>query len=150
MTQAPAIVRYWNPLARGLLRAGLPMGPNLLLTVRGRVSGEPRTAPVAVLDIDGRRYVLAAYGDVHWVRNLRVAREADLEARGGREHVTARELAPDEAVAFYRGLPAIVRRYPWFGRAFAKALFGLVGPEVLQDPEAAAARHPVFELTAAR
>ena len=50
MTQAPALVRASNPLTRRLLRLGLPMGPNVLLTVRGRSSGLPRTAPVAVAE----------------------------------------------------------------------------------------------------
>ncbi len=58
---------------RGLLRRGMPMGPNAMLTVRGRKTGEPRTAAVAVLEVDGRRWILGAYGEVNWVRNLRAA-----------------------------------------------------------------------------
>ncbi|TAL05614.1 MAG: deazaflavin-dependent nitroreductase, partial [Chloroflexota bacterium] len=41
MTQAPAFVRASNPLTRRMLRLGMPMGPNVLLTVRGRTSGLP-------------------------------------------------------------------------------------------------------------
>lgn len=32
----PRIVKLLNPIAKALLRAGLPMGPNGLLTVTGR------------------------------------------------------------------------------------------------------------------
>src|SRR5919198_3905128 len=150
MTAAPALVRYSNPLTRALLRLGVPMGPNLLLTVRGRSSGIPRTAPVAVVETDGRRLIIAAYGEVHWVRNLRAAGEADIEVRGRKEHVSAVELSPAEARRFYaETLPAYIRRFPLFGRGFARMLFGLVGPEVLNDPARAAELHPVFELTAA-
>jgi deazaflavin-dependent oxidoreductase (nitroreductase family) len=146
---APGVVRWSNPLTRAFLRIGVPMGPNVLLTVRGRTSGQPRTAPVAVVEIDGRRYVIGAYGDVHWVRNLRAAGEGEIRLSGRNVHVRARELDRDEAREFFATtLPGYVRRFPWFGRAFAKVLFGSVAPEVLDDPDRAAATRPVFELLA--
>ena len=149
MTQAPAFVRFSNPLTRRLLRLGVPIGPNLLLTVRGRTSGLPRTAPVAVVEIEGRRLVIAAYGNVNWVRNLRAAGEADIHVRGRKEHVTATELSLAEATKFYgETMPAFVAAFPRLGRFFARILFGLVGPEVLNNPPRAAALHPVFELQA--
>jgi len=146
--RAPLFVRGSNPLTRRLLRAGLPMGPNTLLTVRGRTSGVPRSAPVAIVEADGRRYVIGAYGDVHWVRNLRAAGESTIREHGRDVAVAARELEGAEAVAFFRViLRGYVARFPWFGRAFARLLFGLVGKEVLDDPELAATTRPVFELT---
>ena len=149
-TRAPALIRRSNPLTGALLRMGLPMGPNVLMTVRGRTSGEPRTAPVAVPEIDGRRYVIGAYGDVNWVRNLRAAGEADLRAHGRTEHVQAIELDRAAATRFFgETLPTFIRRLPWFGRGFARFLFGLVGPEVLADPARAAETRPVFEIRAA-
>jgi len=150
MTQAPALIRKSNPLASRLLRAGLPMGPNLLLTVRGRTSGEPRTAPVAVVDVGGRRWVIGAYGDVQWTRNLRAAGEGDIESHGRIDHVVARELSQDEAVVFFRDvLRPYVAGLPLIGRLFGRVFFRLVGSEVLTDPESAAATRPVFELRSA-
>jgi deazaflavin-dependent oxidoreductase (nitroreductase family) len=147
MTTAPAFVRASNPLSRRLLRLGTPMGPNVLLTVRGRTSGLPRSAPVAVMELDGKRYVIGAYGDVQWVRNLRAAGEAEIKVRGTTERVTARELDRLEATNFYaRILPAFIGRLPWFGRAFGQILFGAVAPEIRDDPERAAVTRPVFEL----
>ena len=147
LTRVPALIRWSNPLTRALLRVGLPMGPNVLMTVRGRASGEPRTAPVAVAEIDGRRYVIGAYGEVHWVRNLRAAGAADLHIHGRIEHVRATELDQSQATTFFgETLPDFIRRLPWFGRGFARLLFGLVGPEVLADPAHAARTRPVFEL----
>lgn len=145
--QAPAFVRLSNPLARALLRLGLPMGPNVLLTVRGRSSGQPRSAPVAVAEYRGRRWVIGAYGEVNWVRNLRAAGEAEIRIRGRDVHVTATELDANSAQVFFGDtLPAFIRGLPWFGRLFAKLLFRLVGPEVLADPRRAATTRPVFEL----
>jgi deazaflavin-dependent oxidoreductase (nitroreductase family) len=149
MTTAPAFVRASNPLSRRLLRLGTPMGPNVLLTVRGRTSGLPRSAAVAVVEIDGRRWVIGAYGDVQWVRNLRAAGEAEIRVRGRTQSVLARELDRVEAIEFYaRTLPAYVSSLPWFGRLFARILFGTAAPEIRTDPERAAMTRPVFELRA--
>ena len=150
MTQAPALIRASNPLARRLLRLGMPMGPNVLLTVRGRTSGLPRSAPVAIAAYGGRRWIIATFGDVQWARNLRSAGEAEIRKRSRTEQIRATELSPAEAVAFYRDtLPAFLRGLPWLGRLFARLLFSVAGPEVLDDPVAAAERHPVFEVHAA-
>ena len=148
--QAPRFVRASNSLTRGLLRAGMPMGPNTLLTVKGRKSGEPRSAPVAIMRVKGRSYVIGAYGDVQWVRNLRAAGEGTIREHGRDVAVTSRELDQAEAVEFFgTTLPNYIARFPWVGRKFAGVLFGMVGPEVLDDPEKAARTRPVFELTVA-
>jgi deazaflavin-dependent oxidoreductase (nitroreductase family) len=147
---APAFVRLANPLLIGLLRVGVPMGPNLLMTVRGRTTGQPRVAPVAVIEVDGRRYVMGAYGAVNWVRNLRAAGEAVVRIHGHDQRVTARALGQVEAVRFFREtLPEYIRHFPWYGRAFARVFFGLVGPELGNDPERAAELHPLFEVSSA-
>jgi deazaflavin-dependent oxidoreductase (nitroreductase family) len=144
---APAVIRYSNPLTSALLKLGVSMGPNGLLTVRGRTSGQLRTAPVAVVDLDNRRYVIGAYGDVQWTRNLRAAGEADFRLHGRTDRVTAHELDRPAAIAFFRDtLPTFVGRLPWIGRAFAQVFFRIVGSELLNDPELAATTKPVFEL----
>jgi deazaflavin-dependent oxidoreductase (nitroreductase family) len=149
-SRAPALVRLPGPLFMAMLRLGLPAGPNTVMTVRGRRTGEPRTVPIAVAEIDGRRYVIGAYGDVQWVRNLRAAGEATVRLRGRDVLVTAHELEHAEAAEFFgTTIPRYIGRFPWFGRAFARALFGLVGPELLNDPERAAETRPVFELRSA-
>lgn len=147
MTTAPAFVRASNPLSRRLLGLGIPAGPNVLLTVRGRTSGLPRSAAVAVIELDARRWIIGAYGDVQWVRNLRAAGEAEIRVHGRNVPVVARELDRTEAIDFYaRILPTYVRRLPWFGRLFARTLFAAAAPEVRSDPERAAITRPVFEL----
>jgi deazaflavin-dependent oxidoreductase (nitroreductase family) len=145
--QAPWFVRAPNGLVRRLMRVGLPMGPNVPMTVRGRTSGQPRTVPVAVSEINGRRYVIGAYGDVQWVRNLRAAGEATIRLKGEEVHVTATELDPVAAHAFFaETIPGYIAHFPRLGRAFLRALFRLVAPDLLSDPDKAAATRPVFEL----
>ena len=150
MTNAPALVRYSNPIASKLFRLGLPTGPNVLMTVRGRSTGEPRTAPVAIVELDGRRFIIGVYGEVQWVRNLRAAGEADLRIQGRDEHVTATGLDREGSIHFYRDLlPAFLHRLPWLGRVVGRLFLGLIARDVLFDPERAAANRPVFELRSA-
>src|SRR2546421_12293232 len=81
-TRVPALVGFFNPLARRILRVGALLGPNALITVRGRKTGLPRTTPVALVDLHGQRRVIGTFGDTNWLRNLRNAGEGTLT--GGR------------------------------------------------------------------
>ena len=147
MSHAPAFVRLSNPLTNALLRVGLPMGPNTLVTIRGRTSGLPRSMPLAVMELDGRRWIIGAYGDVNWTRNLRAAGEAEIQVRGRTVHVTAIELQGEAAERFYgETVPAYLRRFSAAGRLFARLFFRIVAPDITSDPLGAAASHPVFEL----
>jgi deazaflavin-dependent oxidoreductase (nitroreductase family) len=144
---APAYVRKPNSLVRALLRLGVPMGPNTLLTVRGRTSGEPRTVPVAVTEADGRRWVIGAYGDVNWVRNLRAAGGGEVVLDGRPTKVTATELDEAEAEWFFRDIVGpYLRRLPRILQAVVRALFRHLAPDMLTDPALAARKRPVFEL----
>jgi len=140
----PLPVRLVDPIVRRLLRIGFPMGPNTLLTVRGRKSGLPRSAGVALMEIDGRRWVISAYGNVHWTRNLRAAGEAVIRVRGRDERVWAVELSPVQAVAYFRDvLTPHIRAMP----AHLRVVSWVFARDILADPEGSAARRPVFELT---
>ena len=140
----PAVVGVFDPLARRLLGVGIPLGPNALLTVAGRKTGVPRTNPVALVEIDGRRWVLGTFGNVNWVRNLRAAREATLKVGRRSQPVAAVELGPEEVAAFFEQvLRPYVLRLP-LGRWLLGSLLG--ARDILEDPAGAATRHPVFEL----
>jgi deazaflavin-dependent oxidoreductase (nitroreductase family) len=141
--KAPGLISLFNPLARRVLRVGPLLGPNALITVRGRKSGEPRTTPVALVQLDGRRWVIGTFGEVNWVRNLRVAGEATLTVGKREERVTAEELTQLGASEFFRDrLGPYVRRIP-----LGRIVLGVLGArEILADPAAAAAKRPVFEL----
>ena len=141
--QVPSFVPVLNPLLRLLIRIGVPMGPNALITVRGRKSGIPRTTAVAVIETGGRRWVVGTFGDVNWVRNLRAAGEAVLVRGRRRQTLHATELTGEEAKAFFTGVLV-----PYVGSsAIRRALLGLLGAaDIVSDPVAAASERPVFEL----
>jgi len=145
-SQAPSFVRIFNPIARRILNRGPLLGPNALITIRGRKSGLPRTTPVALVDIDGRRWVIGTFGEVNWVRNLRAAGRATVSVGSRRDEVTATELVGDARTAFFRDvLGPYVRKL-----RVGPALLAILGAaDILKDPAAAAAKRPVFELRAA-
>ena len=146
-SRIPFFVGVFNPIAHRLLGGGLPLGPNGLLTVAGRRSGLPRTTPVAVVEVGGRRWVTGTFGEVQWVRNLRAAGQGRISLHGLEEAVIAVELSPAAAAEFFRGVLApYIRRIPlgtWLIRHVLEAA------DILDDPAAAARAHPVFELVRA-
>lgn len=64
-----------------LLRRGLRIGSQYLLSVRGRHTGKLRRTPVSIATVDGVRYFVAAFPDAAWVKNVRAAQECAI-ARG--------------------------------------------------------------------
>ncbi len=141
----PAVVPILNPLIRRLLGLGVPMGPNVLLTVRGRRSGLQRTFPVALMEIDGRMFVFGTFGETDWVRNLRAAGEAVLR-RGRREgRVSATELDESEAREVLRAALGPLVASP-MSAALIGRWYGVSGTSGPADYEQVARRHPVFEL----
>jgi deazaflavin-dependent oxidoreductase (nitroreductase family) len=143
--RAPSLIHFVNPLIRRLLGLGLPFGPNVLLTVVGRTSGVPRTFPVAILELDGRRYVQSPFGEVNWVRNLRAAGEAVVVRGGRQEPVRAVELAPEAAGPVFREalVPYLRSRV---GAAILVRTFEVRRDSTAEDFVALARRHPMFEL----
>lgn len=154
---AGRFLRLFNPLARWMISAGIPTGaPNVLLTVRGRRSGKPRTVPVAMLELDGAWFVHACYGETGWVANLRAAGEATVTQPGGRRvPVQAIELSPEEAGAVQQRALAPFRRSRVFRALLGPRGRGPVGimwafririDDTLEEYTAAARRYPLFEL----
>jgi deazaflavin-dependent oxidoreductase (nitroreductase family) len=140
--RVPLRVRLFSPILKFLLVAGIPLGPNRLVTVRGRKTGRPRTAGIAVIEVGDRRWVWAPWGEVNWVRNLRAAGRATIAQRGGNEEVAATELDPEQRVGFFRDvLGPLARSIPggvWFIR--------IVDGVDINDPVTAADGRCVFEL----
>lgn len=97
-------VRMVDGAFRLLTRLGLGASYRHLLSVRGRRTGRIYTTPVDVMELEGRRWLVAAYGPGNWVRNARAAGEVTLSR--GRRSQTYRVVEPEPAEA----LP-VLRRY---------------------------------------
>ena len=140
--RAPWWVTLFNPVTKRLLAAGVPLGLNGLLTIRGRKTGLPRTTAIAIIEYEGRRWVWAPWGGAQWVRNLRTAGEATVKTRGRTLDVRATELDRAQRLAFFRDVLGPVAREIPFGVRFIRTVDGVD----LADPEEAADGRPVFEL----
>jgi deazaflavin-dependent oxidoreductase (nitroreductase family) len=144
---APAFIRLSAPITRRMLRFGVPMGPNALLTVRGRRSGQPQTVPLAIAQIDGRRFVVGTFGDTNWVLNLRRNPDAKLTLGSDVQAVHAVELTTDQKRQFFgRTMPAYLRTLPLRWRLMVRVLLTLAAPQMLREAEKAAQTRSVFEL----
>lgn len=151
---ATPIFRWMGPLVRLLLRHGLGE-PNVLLTVRGRRSGQPRTTPVAMLELGDRRFVEASFGEVDWVRNLRASGEAHIRRGRWSQTVQAVELPPETAGLLLRDALAGFRQRRWLRRLLGPSVrppaailyrYRLRIDEQLDDYVIHARRCPLFEL----
>jgi deazaflavin-dependent oxidoreductase (nitroreductase family) len=143
--RALALVGTW--IIKRLLRAGTPMGPMILLTVRGRTTGQPRTTPVDLLERDDRRWLVATHGGANsnWVRNLRAAGEGTLIHGRRRQEVTAEELTPEAAGTVLKEVLGPRLASPVGGFVLRRTLD--VAPNAsLDEFISEARRHPVFEL----
>jgi deazaflavin-dependent oxidoreductase (nitroreductase family) len=143
--KVPWYMPLFNVVAKPLLRRGVPIGPNGLLTVPGRKTGQPRTTPVAVIEWQGRRWVWAPWGEVQWVKNLRAAKHATVTAHKRPYEYEARELDETERRSFFGDvLTSLSKQYPggyWF--------FRLADGIDLHHPDEVAKNRRVFELLAA-
>lgn len=89
--------------------------PQLVLTTRGRKSGQERDAQLAYTDLDGVAYVVASNfgGERHpaWSHNLQAEPRAFMQLRDERTPVTAQQLSDDEKEAVWGRLCDNVPNY---------------------------------------
>jgi deazaflavin-dependent oxidoreductase (nitroreductase family) len=133
-----------NAIVTLLLRLGIRLGPMTLLTVRGRTSGVPRTTPVVVVEQDHQRWLVAPFGNVNWVRNLRAAGQAQLSRGRRSERIQVDEIGPAEAGPFLKRMLQ-ARRAP----KFVTQYFDVTADSPVEDFVRESPRHPVFRIRAA-
>ncbi|KUH87941.1 MULTISPECIES: nitroreductase/quinone reductase family protein [unclassified Mycobacterium] len=107
----PRWLKYANKLLMVALRLGLPISRHespVVLTAPGRRTGKPRATPITPMAIDGIRYVVNAYPDADWARNVRAAEHVTLGTGRRTERVRLIELDPAEARPVLREFPAQV------------------------------------------
>lgn len=132
--------RLNDALIAMLLRAGVKMGTASLLTVRGRKSGQPHTVPVLLVEQGGQRWLVAPYGVVQWVRNIRAAGRATLTRGRHSETISLTELSPQDAAPILKQYLAVQRA------ADMQSYFDARKDSPVEDFEREAARHPVFQI----
>jgi deazaflavin-dependent oxidoreductase (nitroreductase family) len=102
------------------------------LSVRGRTSGRWRSVPVAVLDHDGERYLIAPRGNTEWSRNLRAAKSGRLRRKRRVEEFEVVKVPTDERAPLIAVYLEEFGRFPTVAETFRQ----------LPDP----ADHPAFRI----
>ncbi|MGB8343348.1 MAG: nitroreductase/quinone reductase family protein [Ktedonobacteraceae bacterium] len=145
--------RISNTMISSLLRLGIKVWSFSLLTVRGRKSGKPIVTPIAVFVQDQKRYLMAPYGVVNWVRNLQAAAGvATLTRRRYSERIQAIELSPEAAAPIFRealrsgppGIPAVIFRL--YRSLWVLPYLNVTEHSSLEEFEREVLTHPVFLL----
>jgi deazaflavin-dependent oxidoreductase (nitroreductase family) len=92
----------------------------LLLTTRGRSSGEPRTTPLIHRTDDGRWVVVASKGGAPrnpaWFENLKAEPEAEIEIKDEKIPVRARAADGEERTRLWRQMTEVWPAYDDYQR----------------------------------
>ncbi len=133
--------RLANAVMRLMTEHGLGADYRHMLCVRGRATGVLRSTPVDVMEIDGISWLVAPYGEVNWVRNIRAAGGHATLSRGKRTvDLLAEEVTPADAVGVIR---TYLRSVP-VTRAYWDVTADATDAQIAAD----GVHHPVFRLAA--
>ncbi len=131
--------KAFNAILKTLIQLGIPSGPMVLVTAPGRRTGQPRSTPVSWLLEGGRRYLVAPYGEVGWVQNVRAAGgRVQIKHRGRAENVRVQEV-PAAAAA------PLLKKYVANNKMVAP-YFEAKPTDPVERFVAEAAKRPVFEI----
>jgi deazaflavin-dependent oxidoreductase (nitroreductase family) len=136
-----AIERLFNRCFGLLVGLGLGMKHHYLLQVRGRKSGKLYSNPIDLLEINGRRFLIAPRGRTQWVRNAEAASEVTLKRGSWKRSFSLRAIPhadkPELLKAYLDRFKTEVQRYfPVRAGSDAQAFAGI------------ASDYPAFELVA--
>lgn len=109
------------------------------LSTTGRKSGEKRKVMVTPITVDETEYLIAPYGSVSWVLNLRASDRASLSRGSAISRVKAVEIDGDEAGK------ALAKYYHENTKDVAD-YFDLSENPAIVDFTRVAERHPVFRI----
>lgn len=115
----------WLPTANRfvawLQRRGVKTGTIHILTVPGRVSGEPRTTPVSLLTVGGVRHIVGGIENADWVQNARAIGWGHLAHGRNQEKVSLIELGAEDRGPILRAFPTEVP----YGTQFFERVHGI-------------------------
>jgi len=104
----PWWLKPMNKFYMAVMGFGLGAEASMVLTVPGRKSGKPRSTPITVFSVEGKRYVLGGFPGADWVLNARAAEVATLSRGRRSEEVFMVELPAEEARPLLRDVPTLV------------------------------------------
>lgn len=141
--QPSSIERLFNRAFGFLIGLGFGFSYNYLLQVRGRKSGKLYSTPVDLLELNGKRYLVAPRGRTQWVRNAEAAGEVTLKKGSQIEKFQLRPLSGAE---LHDVLKAYLDRF----QREVQRYFSVPAGSPPEAFVAVASHYPAFELVNAR
>ena len=122
---------------------GLGLGPShmYLLQVRGRKTGKLFSTPVDLLELQGKRYLVAPRGRTQWVRNAEAAGEVTLKKGSTRQKFHLRPIPDAEK-------PQILKAYLDTFKREVQRYFSIPAGSPPEQFAALTTSYPAFELLA--
>lgn len=137
-----AFEAFFNRTFGFLIGMGLGPAHIHLLQVRGRKSGKVYSTPVDLLELNGKRFLVAPRGRTQWVRNAEAAGEVTLKKGSKIQKCRLRTIAnPDK--------PEILKAYLDNFKREVQQYFPVPAGSPAQDFAAVADSYPAFELLSA-
>jgi deazaflavin-dependent oxidoreductase (nitroreductase family) len=120
---------------------GLGIGPSYiyLLQVRGRKTGKTYSTPVDLLELGGKRFLVAPRGRTQWVRNAEAGGEVTLKKGRTRLRFGLRPLSDAEK-------PAVLKAYLESFKSAVQQFFPVPAGSPLQAFHDLLPSYPAFEL----
>jgi deazaflavin-dependent oxidoreductase (nitroreductase family) len=139
MYQRPGMLTKLGNLPMAWM-ASLGLAPKkvVVLEVRGRKSGQTRSAVVNVVEHDGQRYLVAPRGNTEWSRNVTAAGAGSLK-HGKREDVRFEEVPVEQRAP-------IIQKYLKENAMVTKAHFGIEPDAPIEEFQRIAPEHPTFKV----
>lgn len=140
MYQRPgAMTKLSNKLVGWMAAMGLGPKRTVVLGVKGRKSGQARSAVVNIVDYDGQMYLVAPRGNTEWSRNARAAGEATIRRGRKSEHVRLEEVPVEQRAP-------IIQTYLSENAMVTKAHFGIDPKAPIEEFQRIAPEHPTFRI----
>jgi len=136
-----AVEKIFNRAFGFLVGIGLGFSYNYLLQVRGRKSGKLYATPINLLELKGKRFLVAPRGRAQWVRNAEAAGEVTLKKGRTRERFRLRPLGEAEK-------PEILKAYLDTFKSEVQRYFPVPAGSPVEAFVELAASYPAFELLA--
>jgi len=128
-------IRLQNAVLSAAIRLGIAPKGMHLVAIKGRATGELRETPIEPIEMDGKRWLVAPFGEVNWVRNARKAGEVRLRRGRTVEYLQVREADPGESAPVLRA---------YLKRGYTGVYFDVGPNSLLAEFETEAHKHPVF------
>jgi deazaflavin-dependent oxidoreductase (nitroreductase family) len=136
-----AVERGFNRVFGFLVGLGLGFSHSYLLQVRGRKSGKLFSTPVDLLELGGKRFLVAPRGRTQWVRNAEAAGEVTLK-KGKTQRKYRLRAIPDAEK------PVILKAYLDSFKREVQTYFPVPAGSPVQAFTGLVESYPAFELTA--